>query len=154
MSESMTPRAEVYRDGVVDVYLDVAKLQDAPRVVRDDLGVVVTRMEDVLHVTKRRDVHSTDPQVSVMVGLMGTGRPLIPLMLDGAEHTKYRRLLDPLFAPREIAKIEPRTRDCAATSSMRSSATARSISTARSAIHCRARSSSRCSVCRSTTSRS
>jgi cytochrome P450 len=41
---------------------------------------------------------------------MGTGRPLIPLMIDGEEHTKYRRLLDPLFAPREVAKIEPRTR--------------------------------------------
>jgi cytochrome P450 len=101
----------VYRDGVVDIFIDVAKLVDGPRVVRDDTGVTVVRMEDVLHVTKRRDVHSTDEQMSVMIGLMGTGRPLIPLMLDGEEHTKYRKLLDPLFAPREIAKIEPRTRE-------------------------------------------
>ena len=45
-----------------------------------------------------------------MGGLIGTGRPLIPLMLDGPEHTKYRSLLDPLFAPKEVAKIEQRTR--------------------------------------------
>jgi cytochrome P450 len=101
----------VYRDGVVDIYLDVAKLTEGPRAVRDETGVTVVRMDDVLHVTKRRDVRSTDPEMSVMIGLMGTGRPLIPLMLDGDEHTRYRKLLDPLFAPREIAKIEPRTRD-------------------------------------------
>lgn len=101
---------DVYKDGIVDVFNDVAQLQERPRVVRDETGVTVTRMEDVLHVTKRRDIHSSDAELSAMMGLMGTGRPLIPLMLDGEEHTKYRKLLDPLFAPREVAKIEPRTR--------------------------------------------
>jgi cytochrome P450 len=101
----------IYKNGVVDIFLDVATLQNGPRLVRNETGVTVVRMDDVLHVTKRRDVRSTDPEMSVMIGLMGTGRPLIPLMLDGEEHTKYRKLLDPLFAPREIAKIEPRTRE-------------------------------------------
>jgi cytochrome P450 len=105
------PQDGVYVDGVTDVYLDVAQLQEQPRLVRDDFGVTLVRMEDVLHVTKRRDVHSSSPEMNeMMMGLMGTGRPLIPLMLDGEEHTKYRKLLDPLFAPREVAKIEPRTR--------------------------------------------
>lgn len=101
---------DIYRDGVVDVYLDVARLPKGPRTVRDGNSVVVLRMDDVLHVTKRRDVRSADAELSALMGLMGTGRPLIPLMLDGEEHTKYRKLLDPLFAPREVAKIEPRTR--------------------------------------------
>ena len=41
------------------------------------------------------------PDTVRMVGaVMGAGRPLIPLMLDGDEHTRYRKLLDPLFAAR------------------------------------------------------
>jgi cytochrome P450 len=105
------PQDGVYFDGVTDVYLDVARLQEQPRVVRDERGVTLVRMEDVLQVTKRRDVHSNSPEMTeLMIGLMGTPRPLIPLMLDGEEHTKYRKLLDPLFAPREVAKIESRAR--------------------------------------------
>jgi hypothetical protein len=49
------PQDGVYVDGVEDVYLDVAKLQQQPRVVRDDTGVTLVRMDDVLHATKRRD---------------------------------------------------------------------------------------------------
>jgi cytochrome P450 len=102
---------DVYIDGVVDVYLDVAHLQDGPRVLRDGMGVRLVRMEDILHVTKRRDMRSSNAEMAAMTGLIGTGRPLIPLMLDGEEHTKYRKLLDPLFAPKQVAKIEPRTRE-------------------------------------------
>jgi cytochrome P450 len=34
--------------------------------------------------------------------------PLIPLNLDPPEHVKYRRLLDPLFAPKQIDGLEER----------------------------------------------
>lgn len=37
---------------------------------------------------------------------LGSTRPLIPLDLDGAEHRKYRKLLDPLFAPKKIERLE------------------------------------------------
>jgi cytochrome P450 len=104
-------RSDTYRDGVVDVFQDIARLHDGPAVVRNESGVTVFGYEEVLHVTKRRDVHSSDPDLTVLMsGLIGTGRPLIPLMLDGPEHTKYRKLLDPLFAPKEVAKIEGRTK--------------------------------------------
>ncbi len=33
-------------------------------------------------------------------------RPLIPLQIDPPEHKKYRRILDPLFAPKQMALIE------------------------------------------------
>ena len=47
-----------------------------------------------------------DPDTALVVGLaLGAGRPLIPLMLDGEDHTKYRKLLDPLFAPRHVARL-------------------------------------------------
>lgn len=37
---------------------------------------------------------------------LGSARRLIPLDLDGEEHRKYRRLLDALFAPRQIEGLE------------------------------------------------
>jgi len=33
-------------------------------------------------------------------------RPLIPLSIDGPEHRRYRRLLDPLFAPKAMAYLD------------------------------------------------
>lgn len=41
---------------------------------------------------------------------IGQVRPLIPLQIDPPDHTKYRKLLDPLFAPKQVALIEPSTR--------------------------------------------
>jgi cytochrome P450 len=112
MAETPYPtNDQPYVDGDVDVFNSVAQLHQGPPVVRTDNGVRVLRMEDVLHVTKRRDVHSMSPEMTTMLSsLTPTGRPLIPLMLDGEEHTKYRKLLDPLFAPKQVAKIEARTR--------------------------------------------
>ena len=36
-------------------------------------------------------------------------------MLDGEQHTKYRKLLDPLFAPRQVARLEPVIRNLSET---------------------------------------
>lgn len=37
---------------------------------------------------------------------LGQKRPLIPLQVDPPDHVKYRRLLDPIFAPRQMAPLE------------------------------------------------
>src|SRR3984957_15495773 len=37
---------------------------------------------------------------------LGNTRPLIPLQVDPPKHVKYRRVLDPLFAPRAMAALE------------------------------------------------
>ena len=37
---------------------------------------------------------------------LGNVRPLIPLMIDPPMHVKYRRILDPLFAPKKMALLE------------------------------------------------
>lgn len=48
---------------------------------------------------------------------MGGDQQLIPLDLDGPDHRKYRRLLDPLFSPKartsQIARLEPVVRTLA-----------------------------------------
>jgi cytochrome P450 len=38
---------------------------------------------------------------------LGNVRPLIPLSVDPPDHSKYRKLLDPLFAPRRMDAAEP-----------------------------------------------
>ena len=37
---------------------------------------------------------------------LGNIRPLIPLQIDPPKHVKYRRILDPLFAPKKMALLE------------------------------------------------
>src|SRR4030095_5074200 len=41
---------------------------------------------------------------------IGQVRPLIPLQIDPPHHRNYRKLLDPIFAPRQVALLEDRTR--------------------------------------------
>jgi cytochrome P450 len=38
---------------------------------------------------------------------LGQSVPLIPLQVDPPDHRKYRRLLDPVFAPRQMNALEP-----------------------------------------------
>ena len=68
---------------------------------REDGVVAVTKMADLLATTKRRDVVSSSGVTSGPdnESILGNERPLIPLQIDGPEHTKFRKLLDPLFAP-------------------------------------------------------
>jgi len=42
---------------------------------------------------------------------LGGHHVAIPLELDGAEHTKWRKILDPVFAPKKIAVLEDRIRE-------------------------------------------
>jgi cytochrome P450 len=62
---------------------------------------IITRMAEVVALNRHPAVHATD---GVHFNLGGT-RPLIPLDLDGAEHTRFRKLLDPLFSPRAVSRL-------------------------------------------------
>jgi cytochrome P450 len=103
---------DVFQNGVPDIQPALQAMLAGPRVIRQDDGrVAILRLDDALEVTKRRDVHSMDPELIELAGtFMGAGRPLIPLMLDGEEHTKYRKLLDPLFAPKVVGQLATRVR--------------------------------------------
>lgn len=58
---------------------------------------------DIAYVTKHPDVEQG-------AKYLGSDRPAIPLGLDGAEHRKYRRLLDPVFAPKRVAPLADKVR--------------------------------------------
>ena len=65
-------------------------------------GTIIARHEDVEFALRNADVFSSDMEaVSI-----GNVRPLIPLQINPPDHVKYRRLLDPLFAPKQVALLE------------------------------------------------
>ncbi len=82
--------------------------QECP-VARTDMGgkpvVLVTRYDDVWWGLRHPEYFT-----SAGNGLNLGEQPLIPLEVDPPQHTKYRRLLNPQFVPREIEKLEPEVR--------------------------------------------
>jgi cytochrome P450 len=100
-------------NGVIDVVdpqpLFSEVLAQNPRPVRWEQGVAFFRFADVLEATRNPAVISNDPHTGIPTG-MGSEEPLIPLNIDGAEHRQFRRLLDPLFAARTVAYLEPKIR--------------------------------------------
>jgi cytochrome P450 len=66
----------------------------------------ILRLDDILFLNK----HPTVEQGSKY---LGSDRPAIPLGLDGAEHRKYRRLLDPVFGVNRVAVLAPAVRELA-----------------------------------------
>jgi cytochrome P450 len=78
-----------------------------PVVDAGDEGVLlVVGDAEVRHVLSHPEVFSS----GVDAVTIGQVRPLIPLQIDPPHHRNYRKLLDPIFAPRRIALLEDRTR--------------------------------------------
>ncbi len=67
-----------------------------------DGSLSVVRLGDVAALCRNPDV----PGPGANGPTLGGKRPLPPLDLDGPEHTRFRRLLDPLLTPRALARWE------------------------------------------------
>jgi cytochrome P450 len=78
-------------------------------VVRWEMGVGFFTFDDVTAAARHPHLVSAHPDTGEPFG-MGSAQPLIPLHLDGDVHRHYRKLLDPLFAPRKMAALEPQVR--------------------------------------------
>jgi cytochrome P450 len=63
----------------------------------------LTTMADVQHVTR-------NPGIVQGTRYLGSDRPAIPLGLDGPEHKKYRKLLDPVFTAARVAPLADNVR--------------------------------------------
>ncbi len=64
--------------------------------------MALTRKVDVEEVFRHPEIFSSNADAVDLQNI----RPLIPLQIDPPDHKKYRKLLDPIFAPREVAKLE------------------------------------------------
>src|SRR3981189_3650874 len=73
---------------------------------RSDGVLVVTGMAEALEINRSRNVLGAGAYFPVL----GNVRPMIPIEFDGEEHTRYRKLLDPVFAPKKVAAVEPAVR--------------------------------------------
>lgn len=90
-------------------YFEMLRQEGCP--IRDELqlsekppSIIVTRGEDVNYTLRNPDLFSS--QFGEGVAGIGNDRPLIPLQIDPPDHKKYRVLLDPYFAPRQMAKLD------------------------------------------------
>jgi cytochrome P450 len=68
----------------------------------DGVGVLACSRAAVDEVLRQPDAFSSNTDA---VDLK-TRRPLIPLQIDPPDHRKFRRILDPLFAPRRVQELE------------------------------------------------
>ena len=64
--------------------------------------LLVLRRDDVEHALRTWQDFSSD-----FGGVMGSEEPIIPLNVDPPLHVRYRKLLDPYFAPRKMATLQP-----------------------------------------------
>jgi cytochrome P450 len=107
-------------DGGVDAHL-LANPQEGYKMMREvarvmpmeDSGIGMGAMvlvggdEEVREVLRHPEIYSS----GIDAVHIGQVRPLIPLQIDPPEHKNYRKILDPLFAPKQVAKLEDRTRE-------------------------------------------
>ncbi|MBV8984931.1 MAG: cytochrome P450 [Acidimicrobiia bacterium] len=68
--------------------------------------VLVAGDEQVREVLRHPEVFSS----GIDAAHIGQIRPLIPLQIDPPDHKNYRKILDPLFAPKRVATLEDHTR--------------------------------------------
>ncbi|HLG68067.1 MAG TPA: cytochrome P450 [Acidimicrobiales bacterium] len=103
--EEVPERAEARRSAEPQpMYVELA--ERCPVVHNANGSVTLLRMDDILFVNKNRAVVQASK-------FLGSNRPAIPLGLDGPEHTKYRRLLDPVFTAKRVAPLADQVRDLA-----------------------------------------
>ena len=91
---------------------DLASSDDPRAIARSLREEPVHRIGDMFTLVTRREHVEEALRKSAMFCWsevpmdLGNVRPLIPLQIDPPQHVKYRRILDPLFAPKKMALLE------------------------------------------------
>jgi cytochrome P450 len=75
---------------------------ECPVMAIEGTGVVLTRKAEIDEVLRHPEIFTSNMDA---VDLKNA-RPMIPLQIDPPEHKKYRKLLDPIFAPRRMALMD------------------------------------------------
>ena len=78
------------------------RMLDEGGIVRPVDGYVIASSRPVVNEVLR----NYDRFSSQSLAQLGNVRPLLPLSVDPPEHVKYRKILDPLFAPRRMDALE------------------------------------------------
>jgi cytochrome P450 len=109
MSDHHEPQLPPVGYGVRDLYSQVGERFEAFQalrrrgpVIREHAGAMTTTREAAETVFRNPEVYS-----SKFPPIGRARRPLIPIQYDPPEHKLYRRLFDPLFAPRAVNPLAP-----------------------------------------------
>lgn len=78
------------------------EMRAAMRVVPMDGSVILGGRAEIDEALRNHHTFSSDMSAVDLQNI----RPLIPLQIDPPEHKQYRRILDPLFAPKKMAELE------------------------------------------------
>ena len=96
------------------------KTMAEPQIVYHDKAgnVRAENLDGALHLYRHQDILHINRHPAVLGnggrgGSFGHDARLIPLEIDGEDHKKWRRLLDPMFAPKQIARLEGQVRQLA-----------------------------------------
>src|SRR6188472_3577666 len=76
--------------------------ESAPVLAVDGMGVLLNRRDLIDEAFRNPQTYSSNMSAVDLCNV----RPLIPLQIDPPQHKSYRKILDPLFAPREMVKLE------------------------------------------------
>ena len=111
--ERFDPRIAPFMQAISDMPAPQSIYYDKAANVRSEVidGVVhLYRLADIVAINRHPAVTGTGGRG----GSFGNDAALIPLEIDGEEHRKWRRLLDPLFAPKQVIRLENSVRELAA----------------------------------------
>ncbi len=78
--------------------MPVMPIEDLP----SGKGVLLSRKEDIMEALRHPEIFSSNMDAVDL----SNKRPMIPLQIDPPDHKKFRKLLDPIFAPRKMAAID------------------------------------------------
>jgi cytochrome P450 len=81
-------------------------VRDAGPVVKGPRGYLLTSSEYVEFALKHPELFSSKKAFDTV----GSPLPLVPVAFDAPEHTRYRRILQPFFSPRDAAAWQPMVR--------------------------------------------
>jgi cytochrome P450 len=109
-SPGMQPAPNADPHGAASVVRDMPRVFWAPRNTFDGRGCwMLTHAEDMRTVLQDAATFSSNRQF--FSPLLKESWPLVPLELDPPEHTKFRALLNPLFAPKRMNAMQAGIRE-------------------------------------------
>jgi cytochrome P450 len=77
-------------------------MRETPVMAVEGVGVVLSGREEIEEAFRHPEIFSSNMSAIDLKNV----RPLIPLQIDPPEHKKYRKILDPLFAPKQMAVLD------------------------------------------------
>lgn len=106
------PRLSTFTQSVADMANPQTIYHDKAANVRAE------RIDGVVHLYRQADIVAINRHPAVLGtggrgGSFGHDGKLIPLEIDGEDHKKWRRLLDPMFSPKQVIRLEDSVRELA-----------------------------------------